>query len=338
MSMLRLLMDLLPLLQERSQILLIAPPAWGKTYRLIELIKKSQQKWVFLSPLRALNEEFYVKTLKSFRALNIRTHKEARDLAQISHHFDLIIITPELLSTKVIEALDDFIFVLDEFHLFYYWGDSFRERMHEVYIELCSRTIRQLLLTATMNGEFYARWDKESALNYEHRYVLDVGNRTLKNWPLSFEYYSFNRSHWLLDEFLFQVLFTKKSLLLFVAYRHEVDQWVEKLVHRGVYALGAKGGEVEVFRQKLAAKKPRVIISTTCLSHGVNLPSFDSVFIGYPTENKDFFIQMAARGGRQGERFRVYSQDRFFQQRKFLNQLRVVVRMMRNKLCLFLRT
>ncbi|MCY4524732.1 MAG: hypothetical protein OXB84_08340, partial [Halobacteriovoraceae bacterium] len=36
------------------------------------------------------------------------------------------------------------------------------------------------------------------------------------------------------------------------------------------------------------------------------------VFISYKTNNLDYWIQMASRGGRRGEAFQVYSLDRFF--------------------------
>jgi superfamily II DNA or RNA helicase len=52
---------------------------------------------------------------------------------------------------------------------------------------------------------------------------------------------------------------------------------------------------------------PDFIISTTVLSHGVNLPKIEKLFFTYKVENPDLWIQMVARGGRKGEEFQVFA-------------------------------
>jgi superfamily II DNA or RNA helicase len=55
---------------------------------------------------------------------------------------------------------------------------------------------------------------------------------------------------------------------------------------------------------------PDYIISTTVLSHGVNLPDISKIYFLYVVENLDFWIQMTARGGRRGERYQVFALER----------------------------
>lgn len=100
--------------------------------------------------------------------------------------------------------------------------------------------------------------------------------------------------------------------LYFCRSRREVDQLVERYGRLNLEVLGCKGGEVDLFLENLKNRsRPQVIFSTTCLSHGVNLPPISKVFISYTVENKDFWIQMAGRGGRRGEKYEVYTLESF---------------------------
>jgi superfamily II DNA or RNA helicase len=81
---------------------------------------------------------------------------------------------------------------------------------------------------------------------------------------------------------------------------------------RGWYALGCRGGETEGFQQQLLEEKKNnhtgslFIIATSCLSHGINLPSITNVIILYPEHQEEILYQMLGRGGRRGEDYTVH--------------------------------
>ena len=52
-----------------------------------------------------------------------------------------------------------------------------------------------------------------------------------------------------------------------------------------------------------------LIVATTAISHGVNLPEIHRIYFAYPFKNRDFWIQMVGRGGRKGECFQVHTMD-----------------------------
>jgi type I site-specific restriction endonuclease len=71
------------------------------------------------------------------------------------------------------------------------------------------------------------------------------------------------------------------------------------------------GGEAKFMANKLKLMPaPDFIISTTVLSHGVNLPQIAKVYFLYKVNNLDFWLQMVARGGRRGERFEVIALEK----------------------------
>ena len=45
--------------------LITAPPGWGKTYKTLKMIKNSSRKWLYVSPLRALANEFLITANES---------------------------------------------------------------------------------------------------------------------------------------------------------------------------------------------------------------------------------------------------------------------------------
>lgn len=280
--------------QDHSFILLLAPPASGKTSFLISLLEDSRKyQWVFVSPLRALADEF-------------------KQRVQLYPH--IIVETAEkLLSNQYHEYFDrdDVIFVLDEFHLIYFWGMSFRQSLLEIWYKVALSRGHTLALTATFPESISNEAIFDIRNNFNHFYQIDCGNMQFKKAPNEcIVIAESKRKTWqkICELEILKLKMNRKRMILFVAYREEVDLWLKFATNHGVLALGCKGGEVEKFRLELSALQERVqiIIATSCLGHGVNLPSFDLVMINHLV-SESFWIQMIARAGRQGEAFRAVS-------------------------------
>lgn len=300
------------LLEQNSNILMIAPTGWGKTTLLLELIEQSDKCWIYLAPLRALANEFYVRTSSLGEVVNIKSAKEAKELSRVGLKLKLIIITPELLNTKIIRLFESSsIVVFDEIHLFSYWGDTFRPRLRESFEEVLVSEMSTLSLSATMNESLIQKWKDDCQRNADNNFIINLKNHTLKNDPL--------RRILVLGAFkkvIWEELKSRKvafSKLIFCAYKNEVHKLEKELTEEGFSVISVIGGETSTFGLKLqACKQPDYIIGTTAISHGVNLPRISIVYINYPVNNYDFWIQMIGRAGRRDETFEVYTCDSSF--------------------------
>lgn len=296
-------------LEFENSLIITAPPGWGKTFKLLEALKVTRRKALFVFPLRALCDEvFILATKKHINVCNIRSVKEFRELEL--GLFDLIISTPECLHSDKIEQLqEDHLFILDECHLFYYWGESFRQRMMEVYEELISYGAPLILLSATVNSELMEKFKFQLKFNYKNIYLMNVGNQELKNLPTVIYYYPFSLKAWLNDDFKF----SKKNgvSLIFCKYRSQVSEVTIHLRGNGYKVLSCVGGESREFIDKLYTQElPDFIVATSVISHGVNLPNVEKVYFLYKVENLDFYIQMIGRGGRDGSGFELHTFNR----------------------------
>lgn len=292
-------------------LLFIAPPGWGKTYKLLKWMKKSEFSFVYLSPLRALSEEVYLKAAAKNRGVIFsRTFVEYEKIIKSGAKFKLLICAFEIFDDSLLKR-KDIIFVLDEFHLVYHWGETFREKLFDAYEGLFSHEAKVLLLTATMTKENLSKLNQAIDLNYSSFHQIDVGNHKLKNLPQKEFYYPKIMKSFLIKNLSLELsLNISHTILLFCKYRSEVDFYAKMFTKRyGV--LTCKGGETQEFSQKLALleKAPKLIIATTCLSHGVNLPKISRVYFTYQVNDKDFYIQMVGRGGRKGESYQVHSME-----------------------------
>ena len=231
---------------------------------------------------------------------------------------DFLILTPEMLSYDIIEFLgsmeDNPLFIFDEFHLYYLWGQSFRPWIWEVVMSVSSLPCPILGLTATFNKELQKKWKDDFTKARNDLYLINLGNQTFKNFPSKIHFYPFFFKKQFNRYFVRELLNSEdECFLFFCRYRFEVDRWMDFCHRRKILALGCKGGEVVDFIKKLKeTKRPKCIFATSALSHGVNLPTLSKVFISYKTHDLDFWVQMASRGGRRGEHFQVYGFDRFF--------------------------
>ena len=230
----------------------------------------------------------------------------------------LLVTTPEMLSYDAINLLASMpippLFILDEFHLFYIWGGDFRPWIWEVTMGISSLPGSVLGLTATFSEDLQTQWKNDFLRVKDSLFLINLGNHTFKYLPSKIHFFPrlFKRYF---HRFFIRELFDNKNrcFLFFCRYRHGVDAWLDFCARHRINALGCKGGEASLFI--LALKKnpsPQCIFATSALSHGVNLPSISKVFIDHKTKDLNFWIQMAARGGRNGSPWELYSFDPYF--------------------------
>lgn len=279
-------------------LILTAPPASGKTHLIENLIQELNQLPLVISPLRALANECLAKWGAS-----------------------CVVMTPEEWLKKKPQSR---VVILDEFHLFFYWGDSFRPAMWEAFFELVQDAELVILLTATLTEEMVSLI-KAYGCQFDRILWVNHGNQVLKNRPA--RYIKAYSAKWIHD-FILEADHSKGVNLIFCAYRAEVFAWEKRLKDRGFRVWTCVGGEASLFSLKAQVEKPpHFIVATTVLSHGVNLPNISRIFFLYQIRNLDFWIQMVARGGRRGETFEVFSLEdpHGIKHSKILNLLAILI-------------
>ena len=257
-------------------LILTSPPASGKTFWIQSFANVMSDPVLVISPLRALADE-----------------------CKKNWGEKIIVMTPEEWMNKKVTAK---VVVFDEFHLLSYWGNTFRPLMWEVFESLSVTSQLVVGLTATLSRELQKEIQFIDS-GFERILWVDHGNQTLKWKPSSYVQ--------LTKRFMEKCIFslrTEGTSLIFCQYREEVSLWEKRLKEHGFSVWSCRGGEAGEFSLRVAKESPpQFIVSTTVLSHGVNLPSIRRVFFFYPLRNKDFWIQMTARGGRRGEDFQVFA-------------------------------
>jgi superfamily II DNA or RNA helicase len=285
-------------------LLFIAPPAFGKTQWLKTYINSSGY-YVLIVPLRALAEEL-IKN--QWQTIHYNCWDKDFRIDEFLTKGGLLIVTPE----KFLKLLNkdprfddlDFMVIWDEWHLNSIWGEAFRPMLLELQYYFWAHSCPQIGLTATLSLE-------DQQWLWELRYLLQIkiisyGNFELKKPPTSHQIILNNYSHWLELKILRLSLMKNTKVLIFVKYRQEVDRWVKLLQVKKIESLGCKGGETKEFIQRLVVQpQTKVIITTTALSHGVNLPSFTHICFTYVEDSPTFWLQMVARGGRRGEAYEL---------------------------------
>jgi len=327
-------MQLIPLIEQNAHLfLLVAPPAWGKTYLLRQLMADRRGRWIYISPLRALANEFYDKMIKYYPSYIIRKRSE---LADQGHDFfnnphSLLVLTAETIHQDLYVYLEHIhqkpILVFDEFHLFYDWGQGFRPILWETFINLSLFNCPMMGLTATMHDELKQSLNQEILLGFDFITILNIGNMCLKNYPEKINYYPVVFSERVFQQrFHFELLRTPGyTCLYFCQYRGQVDVMVKKYRSLGFNVLGCKGGEVTKFCDELKKNPdPQCIFTTIALSHGVNLPRVSKVFLSYQVHNYALWLQMVGRGGRQGESYALFTRENYLDHH-FKKPLQIVI-------------
>ena len=305
--------EIVPILQIPSTFMLfLAPPGWGKTSLLLDLYQNFDFKIIYLSPLRAIAEEFYNRFPKKNNVFKLNKKIECQEVIKKFHAGKkaFLITTCELLDDDTIQNLArdrrQTFFIFDEFHLIYYWGESFRDKLWETYLAVCNTGFSVLGLSATMDLIVYEKLQNDLLLGMEHFYLLNLGNQKLKRAPVNNHLYYFKKIF--SRRFLYEMNHnTQSTYLFFCRYRKSVEFWVQFFKRKKINVLGCVGGKAQEFMEELRENpNPRCIFATSVLGHGVNLPSITKIFIDYEEVNRDFYIQMVGRGGRFGEDFELY--------------------------------
>ena len=307
--------SLLGAISINQAFLVTAPPGWGKTYKTLSALKKLNIKIVFIFPLRALCDEVYLSAIEmGINAINLRSPRDWEVIQQ--GDFKLTLCTPELFPGG--EFFKDTIFVLDEFHLFYYWGESFRNQLLEVYFEIASGSQPLILLTATASRKILEKTSRDLAFNYQEIIHINIANQKLKNSPDKIIYYPKYFKKWMVDDYLYNL--QNGCSLIFCQYREEVHLLGKALKAKGFNVLTCVGGEAKEFVQGLMSTKDvQFIVATSVISHGVNLPQIKKIYLTYNVDKIDFYIQMVGRGGRDGSKFELHTRNNnYFNKREMI--------------------
>ncbi|MBY0518302.1 MAG: hypothetical protein K2P81_15435 [Bacteriovoracaceae bacterium] len=260
--------------------LLIAPPAWGKTRLFRQWCENEAERFLYISPLRALAEE--VKSLNS----------------------KIWVVLPEEILNlnweEMARAKPNLVVIWDEIHLVPEWGLTFRHAMMESWYGFCLSGLAGVGLTATYNKSTCDFLIESLNQNYSHLLIGDAGNFKFKNPPAKWCVGKKRNIEKLIEEKL------SGRTLIFCESRNEVDQWHRKLSHQ-FRVWPCKGGETKIFREKLKHESPPdIIVATSCLSHGINLPQLERVILLSESFPDWLNHQMRTRAGRRGESYEIW--------------------------------
>jgi len=300
--------------------LLMAPPAWGKTSILLKLRENWEGHLIYISPLRALANEFSSRMSTEGKVFFPRSKRELQEGEDnfFRKKKGLLVATAEVLDENFFEKIKhsdtQTTFIFDELHLFLCWGDSFRPWLEEILYLAINTGTSVLGLTATLEKKYLKRLKSDFLLGLDKIFIIDVGNGQLLNKPQKILNYRLRGRKKFIKRMRSEVLAKKNeksTYLVFCQYRREVQFWISWAKRSKVSAIGCVGGEVDLFQLELKTNpEPDVIFCTTTLSHGVNLPNISKIFLTYPIERKDFWIQMVGRGGRSGEHYSLYHMEK----------------------------
>lgn len=282
--------------------LIVAPIGSGKTRFVHELSLKLDKPIVFFSPLRSIVDEL-CKYQDVIEYSGDKLDKKGA-LSLLMRKKVMMVLTPESLNQEAWQLLKNLrpLIVLDEFHLFYTWGHSFREALRTFVEDLYIERFQVVGLSATISDEVKREVVLDHSLNDNDLYYLNLGNFLFQNSPSSHKFLKKNELIYMVIIFF---LFTKKRSIVFVKTRRDVLAVRNYLIRFGVNCSTCIGGESREFYKGGDYKEKRVIIATSVLSHGVNLGKIDNVFINFHTD-QTLRTQMIGRGGRLGNRYCVF--------------------------------
>lgn len=289
-----------------ESIWLISPPASGKTTILLDIFAQlPEEQWIFLSPLRALAEEFYLRVNSVIPSMVYWCNQSDKIPER-----GLIIITPEQVDEKLLSHFSKANIIIDEIHLWEHWGESFRPIMLESYYRLVENAPLAIHLTATVDTKV-REFMELSVCHFSQVNILDFGNNKAKFEPDKIIYYPLYFKKQIKKTIERKIKNSKEgTILIFCAFRDEVKFWADWCRDNSISYLSCVGGEAREFQQQLLEKSsPQVIIATTVLGHGVNLPDITKVYFTYQVKDYSFWLQMLTRGGRRGQKYEVITLD-----------------------------
>src|SRR5690606_34584057 len=141
--------------------------------------------WVFVSPLRALAEELGERLKnEGYRVKVLRRRGDEEWEKFCVNPQGILIGTVETLpSTIALHVRQKCFFVLDEFHLFLQWGESFRPILMEQFFAWANQGVRFLALTATMKAKELNEVKAWVSHSFGHIFILDGGNNRFLRSP-----------------------------------------------------------------------------------------------------------------------------------------------------------
>lgn len=293
-----------------SLLIFTAPPGWGKTQKIIEWHQENEASIVYISPLRALTDEFHKRChglKRVYRPIDTNNWQTYFKCNKNS----LLIVTAEELNEERCDLVINkrALFIIDEIHLFYYWGESFRFKIFELWMKLAAHDCDVVVMTATMEIMLKQKILQDALCNFNEIYQFDQGLNQFQNNP--HQALCYPKQKWIHSEIQCQL---KKPqtypILVFVAYRSQVERWLSWADKNSIRAIGCVGGEAKTFTENIGREKWQLIVATSVLSHGVNLPVVSHVFLTYSIEVTEFWYQMAGRGGRRGETFTLHHMNK----------------------------
>lgn len=281
----------------------VAPTASGKTTKMSQWALESEHDLiVFVAPLRSICMEF--------------SNKMGSDAVFLSKEkFNKTSTFPRFLVLSA-ESIDEdfFIFlksrtvcpliVLDEIHLFYLWGESFRFMLKEFLYLAYDNEVPILALTATLSKKVERTIFVEQKISGRNFSINRNGNKSIKRLPHFWIEYPTKHREKMIKKLI--LLARNERVLLFCQYKREVEIYTKKLKESGLNVFGYIGGKIDHLEQELTGFNTGVIVATTVLSHGVNLPSLAHLFISYIPDSEEFFWQMVGRAGRKGESYNLF--------------------------------
>lgn len=314
-----------------KSVVVSAPTGSGKTLvaevSLAYSFFEKKKKGIYIAPLRSLVYEKQVDFAK-LKKLNIDVVASTgeiwlykRDIEQA----DVLLSTIEKFDSIVRHnpSFWDYVGVLvvDEIHTI---NDGKRGAiLEQLLVEAYRRGIQIVGLSATVgNLEYLAHWlDAEIIYSNERRVVLECG--VFYNGRLEWDYGKVEElsKDWI-RALVLPIVEKDKSVLIFVNRRKEAERLARKiaeymggggeglsgLIDRGVaYHHAGLGKDVRRYVERLFRnKKIKVLVATTTLAYGVNLPAyrviikginkFDGGVVKYYDINE--ILQMMGRAGR----------------------------------------
>lgn len=305
------MVELLTNLQSEQALLITAPPGWGKTYKLLDAISISKRKTIFIFPLRALCDEVFFSAEEfGINCCNCRSLRDFKDIEWDC--IDLVLTTPECLDSNYLECLPrEVVIIFDECHLIYYWGETFRQKLIDTFLDCMITSLPLIFLSATMSDKLIAKLKADVTFNYPDFTQINLGNQELKNLPSKIYFYPK-----VLGKLLNKEVRTPSSrgvTLVFCEFRDEVSDLRLELEDLGYSVLSCVGGEAGQFMVDLQhSATPEYIVATSVVSHGVNLPRISRIIFTYEVGNIDYYLQMVGRGGRDGSEFEIHTFDRSY--------------------------